>query len=79
MFTVVNISVLRIKPCPARPVLIRLQESFKPYTVFHLALSNMAQRHVAFCGRHVALPECHFVLHECHVALLIYLDSGMPL
>ena len=33
--------------------------------VFHLAISNMAQRHVAFCERHVAL-------HVRHVALLIF-------
>ena len=37
--------------------------------VFHLALSNMAQRHVAFCERHVALHERHVALLECHVAL----------
>ena len=47
--------------------------------VFHLALSNMAQRHVAFCERHVALHERHVALlkrhvalHERHVALLIF-------
>ena len=34
-------------------------------SVFHLAISTMAQRHVAFCERHVAL-------HERHVALLIF-------
>ena len=38
-------------------------------SVFHLALSNMAQRHVAFHERHVALHECHAALLECHVAL----------
>ena len=38
-------------------------------TVFHLALSNMAQRHVASCERHVALHERHVALLECHVAL----------
>ena len=38
-------------------------------SVFHLALSNIAQRHVAFCERHVALHERHVALHECHVAL----------
>ena len=37
--------------------------------VFHLALSNMAQRHVAFCERHVALHERHVALLECHVAV----------
>ena len=37
--------------------------------VFHLGLSNMAQRHVAFYERHVALHERHVALHECHVAL----------
>ena len=39
------------------------------YSVFHLALSNMAQRHVASCERHVALHEHHVALHECHGAL----------
>ena len=34
-------------------------------TVFHLAISNMAQRHVAFCERHAALQVRH-------VALLIF-------
>ena len=38
-------------------------------TVFHLALSNMAQRHVAFCESHFAL---HFALHVRHVAFLIF-------
>ena len=33
--------------------------------MFHLAISNMAQRNVAFCERHVAL-------RERHVALLIF-------
>ena len=37
--------------------------------VFHLALSSMAQRHVAFCERHVALHERHVALNEHHVAL----------
>ena len=37
--------------------------------VFHLALSNMAQRHVAFCERHVALHERHVALHVRHAAL----------
>ena len=41
-------------------------------TVFHLALSNMVQRHVAFCERHVALRKRHVALLECHVALLIF-------
>ena len=40
--------------------------------VFHLAISNMAQRHVAFCKRHVALYGRHAALHERHVALLIF-------
>ena len=47
--------------------------------VFHPALSNMVQRHVAFCERHVtlheckvALLECHVALHVCHVAYLIF-------
>ena len=47
--------------------------------VFHLALSNMAQRLVAFCEHHVALheryvalPECHVALHMRHIALLKY-------
>ena len=34
-------------------------------SVFHLAISNMAQRHAAFCERHVALQVRH-------VALLIF-------
>ena len=38
-------------------------------SVFHLAFSNMAQRHVAFCERYVALHEHHVVFHERHVAL----------
>ena len=38
--------------------------------VFHLAISNMAQRHVAFCEHHVVLREHHGALHERHVALL---------
>ena len=37
--------------------------------VFHLALSNMVQRHVAFCEHHVALHERHVVLLECHAAV----------
>ena len=37
--------------------------------MFHLALSNMAQRHVAFCKRHVSLHERHVALFVCHVAL----------
>ena len=36
--------------------------------VFHLALSNMAQRLVAFCERHVAIHERHVALREYHVA-----------
>ena len=39
--------------------------------VFHLALSNMAQRYVAFCERHVALHERHAALLVCHVALRV--------
>ena len=38
-------------------------------TVVHPALSNMAQRQVAFCERHVVLRERHVALLECHVAL----------
>ena len=38
--------------------------------MFHLALANMAQHHVAFCERHVALHERHVALHERHAALL---------
>ena len=30
--------------------------------VFHLAISNMAQRHCAFCERHVALQVRHVAL-----------------
>ena len=40
--------------------------------VFHLAISNMAQRHAAFCERHVALHVRHVALHVRHVALLIF-------
>ena len=39
-------------------------------TVFHQALSNMAQRHVAFQERHVALPECYVAHLEYHVAFM---------
>ena len=39
--------------------------------VFHLAISNKAQRHVAFCERHVALHERHVALHVRHVALRV--------
>ena len=47
--------------------------------VFHLAISNMAQRHVAFCERHVALHMRHVALQTLrHVALLIYSDSEVP-
>ena len=42
------------------------------YPVFHLAISNMAQRHVAFCERHVALHVRHVALQVRHVALLIF-------
>ena len=41
-------------------------------TVFHLAISNMAQRHVAFCERHVAFCERHVALYERHVALCVH-------
>ena len=40
--------------------------------VFDLALSNMAQRHVAFCQRHVALHQRHVAFHVRQVALLIF-------
>ena len=40
--------------------------------VFHLAISNMAQRHVAFCERHVALQVRHVALRVRHVALRIF-------
>ena len=43
--------------------------SFTIIPVFHLALFNMAQHHVAFGERHVALHERHVALLECHVAL----------
>ena len=39
--------------------------------VFYLAISNMAQRHVAFCERHVALHEHHVALQVRHVALQV--------
>ena len=38
-------------------------------SVFHLVISNMAQRHVSFCERHVVLHERHVALHVRHVAL----------
>ena len=43
--------------------------------VFHLAISNMAQRHVAFCERHVALQPVqvrHAALQVRHVAFQIF-------
>ena len=47
--------------------------------MFHLPLSNMVQRHVAFCERHVVFHERHVALLKCivalhvrHVALLIF-------
>ena len=40
-------------------------------TVFHLAIYNMAQRHVAFCERHVALHVRHVALHVRHVATIV--------
>ena len=39
--------------------------------MFHLAISNMAQRHVAFYERHVALHVRHVSLHVRHVALQV--------
>ena len=42
------------------------------YPVFHLAISNMAQRHVAFYERHVALHVRHVAVQVHHVALLIF-------
>ena len=44
---------------------------FNNTPVFHLALSNMVQRHVPFCERHVALHERHVALHECHGSLQV--------
>ena len=41
-------------------------------SVSHLAISNMALRHVAFCERHVALRERHVAIHVRHVAFLIF-------
>ena len=43
--------------------------------VFHLAISNMAQRHVAFCERHVAFHERHVALCVRHVALHVLHDA----
>ena len=40
--------------------------------VFHLAISNMAQRHVALRERHVAIHVSHVALYVRHVALLIF-------
>ena len=45
---------------------------YGPYAVFRLALSNMAQRHAAFCALHVAL-------HERHVQDVALLDLGVML
>ena len=59
--------------------------------MFHLAISNIAQHHVALHERHVALHERHVALHERHVALheshvalhvrhvalLLYLDGDL--
>ena len=42
------------------------------FRVFHLAIYNMAQRHVAFCERHAALQVRHVALQVRHVALLIF-------
>ena len=42
------------------------------HPVFHLAISNIAQRHVAFCERHVALHVRHVAFHVRHVALPIF-------
>ena len=39
--------------------------------MFHLAISNMAQRHVAICERHVALQVRHVALQVRHAALLM--------
>ena len=44
---------------------INIKKYHKSSKMFHLAISNMAQRNVAFCERHVAL-------RERHVALLIF-------
>ena len=41
-------------------------------SVFHLAISYMAQHQVAFCERHVALHVRHVALQVRHVALLIF-------
>ena len=41
-------------------------------TVFHLAISNIALRHIAFCERHVALREHHVAIYVRHVAFLIF-------
>ena len=56
------------------------------FAMFHLAISNMAQRHVAFCDRHVALHErhvaqyvWHVALHVRHVALLIFRQKNASL
>ena len=43
-------------------------------SVFHLVISNMAQRHVAFCERHVALHERHDALQVRYV----HSDSEVP-
>ena len=40
--------------------------------VFHLAISNMAQRHAAFCERHVMLP------FRCAMLPFEYSDSEVP-
>ena len=38
------------------------------FAVFYLVISNMTQRHVAFCERHVAFCKRHVVFCERHVA-----------
>ena len=45
-------------------------------SVFHLNISNMAQRHVAFCERHVALHERHVTLCVHHADVLIFRQSN---
>ena len=45
--------------------------------VFHLAISNMAQRHVAFCERHAALQVRHVALQVRPVPFE-YSDSEVP-
>ena len=59
-----------------RPLFDRLRlqscEQFSQTAVFHLAISNMAQRHVAFCERHVTLHERHESVGDYKVKISMF-------